>query len=66
MTLRDVTDDDLPIFFEQQQEPDANRMAGFPARDRDAFFFHWYTNVLGDDRNLKKTIVVGSEVAGTS
>jgi hypothetical protein len=31
--LRGVTDADLPIFFEQQQHADANRMAAFPARD---------------------------------
>jgi hypothetical protein len=45
--LRDVSDDDLPIFFEQQREPDANQMAAFPARDRDAFMAHW-TKILGD------------------
>ncbi len=33
--LRDVTDDDLPLFFEHQLDPDATRMAAFPARDRD-------------------------------
>jgi hypothetical protein len=36
MALRDVTEDDLPIFFEHQQDPDANRMAAFPAREREA------------------------------
>ena len=30
--LRDVQPDDLPIFFEQQLDADATRMAGFPAR----------------------------------
>ena len=42
--LRDVTDSDLPIFFEQQLDTDANQMAAFTAKeptDRDAFDTHW-------------------------
>jgi hypothetical protein len=27
--LRDVTEEDLPAFFEHQLDPDANRMAAF-------------------------------------
>ena len=64
MALRDVTEDDLPILFEHQREPEANRMAGFVARDRDAFMVHWRTKVLGRSDVKKKTIVVGNEVAG--
>jgi RimJ/RimL family protein N-acetyltransferase len=64
MALRDVTEDDLPIFFEHQREPEANRMAAFPARDRDAFMMHWRTKVLGSSSGEKKTIVVDGEVVG--
>ena len=32
--LRDVTERDLPIFFEQQLDPAANQMAAFTARTR--------------------------------
>ena len=42
--LRDVTVDDLPIFFEQQLDAAANHMAAFTAKDpadRDAFTAHW-------------------------
>jgi hypothetical protein len=42
--LRNATEDDLPIFFEQQLDSDANYMAAFTARDptdRDAFTAHW-------------------------
>jgi len=39
--LRDVLADDLPIFFEQQLDPEATQMAAFPARDRDALMAHW-------------------------
>jgi GNAT superfamily N-acetyltransferase len=31
--LRDVTESDLPIIFEQQLDPEANQMAAFAARD---------------------------------
>lgn len=64
MMLRDVTPDDLPIFFEHQRDPDANRMADFPAREWDAFMTHWRTNVLGDASGRKQTIVVDGQVAG--
>jgi len=39
--LRDVIESDLPIFFEHQRQPEANRMAAFPARAREAFMAHW-------------------------
>ena len=38
--LREVVDSDLDAFFEHQREPEANRMAAFPARDREAFDEH--------------------------
>jgi RimJ/RimL family protein N-acetyltransferase len=62
--LRDVAEDDLPIFFEHQDDPVANRMAAFPARDREAFMQHWTTHVLGDDAVTKRTIVVNEQVVG--
>jgi RimJ/RimL family protein N-acetyltransferase len=62
--LRDVRGSDLPIFFEQQLEPVANRMAAFPARDTVAFLMHWKTTVLPDETSIKKTIVVGETVVG--
>jgi RimJ/RimL family protein N-acetyltransferase len=64
MILRDVDDGDLPIFFEQQRDEDALRMAAFAARGWDAFMAHWRTKVLGDPSTRKKTIVVNGGVAG--
>ncbi len=61
--LRDVTEDDLPIFFEHQLDPDATHMAAFPARERDAFMVHW-TKILGDKAVIKKTILFNGKVAG--
>jgi hypothetical protein len=43
--LRDVIEVDLPLFFDQQLDPEANRMAAFTARNRDAFMSHW-TRIL--------------------
>jgi RimJ/RimL family protein N-acetyltransferase len=61
--LRDVVDTDLPVFFEHQRDPEANRMAAFPARDEEAFTTHW-RKILADERNTTKTIVFEGEVAG--
>lgn len=63
VTLRDVTGDDLPIFFEHQRDPVALRMAAFPSREREAFFTHWRDNVLRDG-NLTRTVLVDGAVAG--
>ncbi|NOK07781.1 GNAT family N-acetyltransferase [Corallococcus exercitus] len=63
MILRNVTDEDLPIFFEHQRDAVALRMAAFPSRERDAFLTHWRTNVLRPE-NVTRTIVIGGGVAG--
>jgi RimJ/RimL family protein N-acetyltransferase len=62
--LRNVTDEDLPIFFTHQCEPAAHQMAGFRPREHDAFMSHWRTKVLGDPTARKRTIVVDGCVAG--
>lgn len=61
--LRDVTLDDLPIFFEHQLDPVATEMAGFPSRDRDAFTAHW-RRIFADESVINRTIVVDGQVAG--
>jgi len=62
--LRPVTKSDLPILFEHQREPEANEMAAFPARDRDAFMAHW-ERIMGDETVVARTVVVGECVAGS-
>src|SRR5678816_351606 len=62
--LRNVEPGDLPIFYEQQLDADASRMAAFPSRDRAAFDIHWATNILGNPAAIKQTILVGDQVAG--
>ena len=61
--LRDVTEADLPLFFEHQRDPIATQMAAFPARDRGAFMAHW-ASVLADAALAKQTILVDGQVAG--
>jgi RimJ/RimL family protein N-acetyltransferase len=61
--LRDVKEDDLPIFFEQQRDPFATAIADFPARERDAFMAHW-RKILGDDTVVTRTVLYDGQVAG--
>jgi RimJ/RimL family protein N-acetyltransferase len=63
VALRDVIESDLPILFEHQRDPDANRMAAFPARDREAFTAHW-AKILSDDTVMARTILFDGHVAG--
>ena len=65
--LRDVVEDDLPIFFEYQLDPDANYMAAFTAREpsnREAFTAHW-NKIMADATNIIKTIVCDGQVVGS-
>jgi RimJ/RimL family protein N-acetyltransferase len=61
--LRDVTEIDLPIFFEQQLDPEATEMASFPSRNRDAFMTHW-NRIMADESVQIRTILFHGEVAG--
>jgi RimJ/RimL family protein N-acetyltransferase len=60
--LRDVREEDLPIFFEHQKDPEANRMASFDARDEASFMAHW-AKILRDG-NVVRTIEVEGRVVG--
>ncbi|MBN2115603.1 MAG: GNAT family N-acetyltransferase [Anaerolineales bacterium] len=62
--LRDVIETDLPIFFEQQLDPEAVAMAAFPSRGREAFMAHWKNKIMADDSVLVKTILFNGSAAG--
>jgi RimJ/RimL family protein N-acetyltransferase len=67
IVLRDVLDSDLPIFFEQMRDPDANWMAAFTAKDpedRDAFMAHW-ARILSDASTINQTILYDGQIAGS-
>lgn len=67
ISLRDVIESDLPVFFEQQRDPAANHMAAFTVKDpvdREAFMARWARS-LGDPAILIKTIVGDGRVVGS-
>jgi len=61
--LRSVTESDLPIFYEQQLDPEATEMAGFPSRNLEVFMAHW-TTIMADESIQLKTILFDGSVAG--
>ncbi len=63
VSLRAVAGADLPVFCEQQLDPEAARMAAFRSRTPEAFSAHW-TRILADPKNLIRTIVWEDQVAG--
>jgi RimJ/RimL family protein N-acetyltransferase len=63
VSLRDVTESDIEIFFEHQSDPVATGMAAFPTRPKDAHVAHWH-KVLADDTAIARTIVFEGQVAG--
>jgi len=67
ITLREVEESDIPIFFEQQCNPAALYMSAFTPPnpdDYDAFLTRW-TNRLNDPTKSSKTLLVDGVVAGS-
>jgi RimJ/RimL family protein N-acetyltransferase len=63
--LREVTESDLPRFFEHQLDAEANRMAAFGAKDptdREAFLTHWKRNLRTPEAVHRAVLVDGSVV----
>ena len=64
--LRAIFSADLAVFFNHQQDPEANTMAAFTAKDpgdRQAFKAHWQ-KILGDEAILLRTILFNRHCAG--
>lgn len=61
--LRPVVTGDVATFYEHQSDPEATRMAAFPARDRASFDARW-ARILADEGIVKRSIVVDGTVAG--
>ncbi len=67
VSLREVLEADLPIFFAYQLDPDAQAMAAFISKDpanREAFLAHWH-QIRADPTTINRTIVVDGQVAGS-
>jgi RimJ/RimL family protein N-acetyltransferase len=63
VVLRNVIEEDLPIFYEQQMDPAATEMAAFPARAWEPFLEHW-NNIMADESGTLRTILFDGKVAG--
>jgi RimJ/RimL family protein N-acetyltransferase len=63
VSLRPVEAGDLDTLFEHQRDPESNRMAVFPARERPAFDAHWQ-RILADEAVIVRTVVCDGEIAG--
>ena len=64
--LRNVEQDDLTVFFDQQLDREANRMAAFTAKDptdKDGFMARW-ERILSDPGILSRTVVYQERTAG--
>lgn len=66
LVLRNVIEDDLPIFFKHQQDSEANQMAAFTSKDPNdwnSFAEHW-NKILTNKDIIKQTIIVENTVVG--
>jgi RimJ/RimL family protein N-acetyltransferase len=63
ISLRAITEADLPTLYENQRDPEATEMVGFPARELDAFLAHRARNEA-NPTNESRAIMVGENLAG--
>ena len=63
ISLREVTDADVEIFYDYQRDPIAVEMAAFPAREKDPHLRHW-AKIQADHTTINRTVLIGDEVAG--
>ena len=61
--LREIRESDIPTLFAYQDDPEANEMASFPARDETAFREH-LGRVLANPELIALAIVHGDVVVG--
>jgi RimJ/RimL family protein N-acetyltransferase len=63
ITLRDVIDTDVEVFFSDQQDREAAQMAAVPTREREPFFAHW-ARIRVNETGTTATVVADGRVAG--
>jgi RimJ/RimL family protein N-acetyltransferase len=61
--LRAVTDEDVGLFFEHQNDHEAAEMAAFQSRDREAHLAHW-DRIRADPGALLRAVETDNGVAG--
>lgn len=68
VTLREVRDGDLPLFFSMMSDPEATRAAAFTSEDptdRAAFNAHW-ARIRASDTVLMRTVLADGVVVGNA
>lgn len=63
VTLRPVTEGDLPLIYKRQMDADSVRMSGVNPRDADEFDRYW-RETLADPSITARSIVADGEVVG--
>ncbi|GAB2885107.1 GNAT family N-acetyltransferase [Streptomyces deserti] len=67
VTLREVHDSDLPVFYRQMNDPESLRMAAFTPKDpadRDAFDAHWTR--IRSSSSVVRTVLADGDVVGSA
>jgi RimJ/RimL family protein N-acetyltransferase len=67
IALREVHDSDLPVFYRQMNDPEAQRMAAFTAKDPadwDAFAAFWQRTRASAD--VVRTVLADGDVVGSA
>ncbi len=66
VVLRDVIESDVPLFFDQQMDPEANHMVAFTAKESEdwaVFQAHW-VGFMDDESVAIKTLPFNGQVTG--
>ncbi|MGI2109473.1 GNAT family N-acetyltransferase [Shewanella frigidimarina] len=64
ISLHPITEADLDIFFEFENDPIANKMADFVPRKRKAFNLHWQQKVLANEKAIAQGIWIDDVLVG--
>jgi len=64
ISLHPITEADLDILFEFENDPIANKMADFPVRKRKAFNLHWQQKVLANEKAIAQGIWIDDVLVG--
>lgn len=63
VVLREVSEQDVQTFYENQLDSEAIRIAAFPARGRETHFSHW-RKTLTDKTVCARTVLFEGDIAG--
>ncbi|MBB1438483.1 GNAT family N-acetyltransferase [Shewanella sp. SG41-4] len=64
ISLHPITEADLDIFFEFENDPIANKMADFVPRKRKAFNLHWQQKILANEKATAQGIWIDDVLVG--